>query len=77
MSIKALYSTKYQEWLKSQSKEFQEDILGKTKATLFRNGNLKLNKFVSNNGTELTLKQLAKKYANVFRAAGLNPDEFK
>jgi len=77
MPIKALYSTKYQEWLKSQSKEFQEDILGKTKATLFRNGNLKLNKFVSNNGTELTLKQLAKKYANVFRAAGLNPDEFK
>jgi hypothetical protein len=77
MPIKALYSTKYQEWLKSQSKEFQEDILGKTKATLFRNGNLKLNKFVSNNGTELTLKQLAKKYANVFRAAGLNPDQFK
>ena len=70
-------TTTYQEWLKSQSKEFQEDVLGKTKAALFRNGNLKLDKFVNNNGTELTLKQLAKKYADVFRAAGLDPDQFK
>lgn len=69
-------TTSYQTWLKSQSKEFQEDVLGKTKAKLFRDGKLQLDKFVTRNGTELTLSQLAKKHADAFRAAGLNPEDF-
>jgi SPP1 gp7 family putative phage head morphogenesis protein len=69
--------TSYQVWLGRQSKEFQIDTLGKTKAKLFRDGNLQLDKFVNKNGDELTLKQLAAKHADAFKAAGLNPDEFK
>lgn len=70
-------TTTYQTWLKSQSKQFQEDVLGKTKAKLFRDGKLQLDQFVSRNGTELTLSQLARKHADAFRAAGLDPEAFK
>lgn len=66
----------YQTWLKRQSKEFQDDTLGKTKAKLFREGGLTLDKFVAANGSELTLAQLASKYSGAFRTAGLNPDDF-
>lgn len=69
-------STSYQQWLKRQSKEFQEDTLGVAKAKLFRDGNLTLDKFVAADGTELTLAQLAVKEAQAFRAAGLNPQDF-
>lgn len=61
----------YQEWLRKQSLEFQEDVLGKTKARLFRQGNLALDKFIDQNGKELTLAQLAKKEKAAFIAAGL------
>lgn len=69
--------TSYQDWLSTQSKAFQEDILGKTKAALFRDGNLTLDKFVTGAGDELTLAQLAVKQAEAFRAAGLDPGDFK
>jgi SPP1 gp7 family putative phage head morphogenesis protein len=68
--------TTYNEWLKSQSKTFQDDTLGTTKAKLFRDGGLQLDKFVDRNGNELTLEQLASKEKEAFRAAGLNPDDF-
>ena len=68
--------TTYQEWLTGQSREFQEDTLGKTKAKLFRDGGLKLDKFVNRNGDELSLAQLAKTERQAFIAAGLNPDDF-
>lgn len=68
--------TTYQEWLGGQSKAFQEDTLGITKAKLFRDGELKLNKFVNRNGDELSLAQLAKTEAAAFRAAGLDPADF-
>lgn len=69
-------TTTYQEFLKKQSKEFQEDVLGKTKAKLFRDGNLSLDKFTNRNGDELTLSQLARTDAKAFRDAGLDPTKF-
>lgn len=69
-------ATSYQAWLKAQTRTFQEDTLGITKAKLFRDGGLKLDKFVAANGTELTLGQLAARHASAFRAAGLDPKDF-
>lgn len=68
--------TTYQEWLTRQSNAFQDDTLGKTRAKLFRDGGLKLDRFVNSNGDQLTLKQLAGKHAAEFRAAGLDPSKF-
>lgn len=67
----------YQEWLSRQSAAFQEDVLGKTRAQLFREGRLPLDRFVNRSGDELTLAQLARREADAFRAAGLDPDDFK
>jgi hypothetical protein len=55
---------------------FQEDVLGVTKAKLFRDGKLPLDRFVDRNGNELTLKDLAKKHADAFVAAGLDPTKY-
>jgi len=52
----------YNDWLKKQSKSFQNDVLGKTKAELFRKGGLTMDKFINNRGQELTLDQLKVKY---------------
>jgi hypothetical protein len=70
-------ATSYQEWLKRQSKEFQEDVLGKTKARLFRDGKLPLDKFVNRLGDELTLAELAGMHSAAFKAAGLDPAAFQ
>lgn len=69
--------TTYQQFLSRQPAAIQDDILGKTKGRLFRRGGLKLDKFVDRRGKELTLKQLASKEARAFKAAGLDPDDFK
>lgn len=68
--------TTYQKWLEGQTSTFQDDVLGQTKAKLFRNGGLKLDRFVNRQGDELTLGQLATKERDAFVAAGLNPDEY-
>ena len=68
--------TSYQQWLTRQTKEFQDDTLGVTRAKLFRDGKLTLDKFVTANGHELTLAELAKRHADAFRAAGLEPGDF-
>lgn len=69
-------SMNYQDWLKTQSASFQDDILGKAKGKLFRDGGLDLKKFVNRNGDEITLADLAKKQAEAFRAAGFDPGDF-
>lgn len=66
----------YQEWLTRQSAEFQDDVLGVTRAKLFRRGGLKLDKFVNRAGDELPLSALASKNRSAFRAAGLDPEDF-
>lgn len=68
--------TTYQTWLAGQSTTFQNDILGVTKAKLFRDGDLKLDRFVNRQGDELTLHELAQREADAFRAAGLNPNDY-
>lgn len=69
-------SETYQTWLTKQSTAFQNEVLGATRGKLFREGGLKLDQFVNRNGDELTLKELAGKHADAFRAAGFNPDNF-
>jgi len=67
----------YGEWLARQSAEFQNDTLGISKARLFRKGGLTLDKFVNRRGDELTLAQLAQREAVAFRAAGLDPGDYR
>lgn len=50
-------STNYQTWLKGQSKEFQDEVLGKGKAQLFRDG-MPLEKFVDEKGKPYSLAEL-------------------
>jgi SPP1 gp7 family putative phage head morphogenesis protein len=69
--------TTYQEWLSTQSAAFQDDVLGPTRAALFRRGGLTLDKFVNRRGDELTLSQLATLHEDAFRAAGLDPKGFR
>lgn len=68
--------TTYQEWLRNQSREFQDDVLGVTKARLFRRGNLTLDRFVDERGREYNLRELALRDREAFRAAGLDPTDF-
>jgi SPP1 gp7 family putative phage head morphogenesis protein len=67
----------YNVWLRRQSKTFQEEVLGVTKAKLYRDGKLSLDRFVNRQGDELTLAQLARREAAAFRAAGLDPEDYK
>lgn len=66
----------YNTWLGKQSADYQQEVLGKAKAKLFRDGGLQLDKFVDKNYQPLTLKELAKREAEAFRRAGLDPNSF-
>ena len=48
----------YQEWLKQQQPSVQDDVLGKARAQIFRDGNLKLDKFYDASGKMYTLDDL-------------------
>lgn len=69
-------NTNYGDFLRRQDPAFQDEVLGKTKAKLFREGKLPIDKFVDRGGNELTLKQLAKLQPTAFREAGLDPSKF-
>jgi SPP1 gp7 family putative phage head morphogenesis protein len=69
-------SQNYSQWLKTQPAEVQDDILGKARGALFRNGGLTLDRFVDQNGRLFTLEELAAYNRDAFRAAGLDPDSF-
>lgn len=56
----------YGEWLKRQPDEFIVDTLGPTRAALFKDGNLKLDKFVNRSGDALTLDELMKRSPEAF-----------
>ena len=64
--------TSYNDWLKTQPASFQDEVLGTTKARLFRKGGLTLDKFVDRKGTELTLDQLRATEPEAFILAGLD-----
>ncbi len=53
-------SKNYNDFLKNQPVAFQEDVLGKTRAKLFREG-VDLEKFTDLTGKKLTLKELRKR----------------
>jgi SPP1 gp7 family putative phage head morphogenesis protein len=61
----------YGGWLKRQPASVQNDILGKTKGKLFRRGGVPVDRFVDYQGHEYTLKELRKREASAFTAAGL------
>jgi SPP1 gp7 family putative phage head morphogenesis protein len=50
-------TTNYEKFLREQSKEFQDDFLGRGKAKLFRDG-MPLDKFTDENGRPYSLEQL-------------------
>jgi len=60
-------TTTYEQFLRRQSLKFQEEVLGVTKAQLFRNGGLRLDQFVDRAGNELTLEELAKTAPEAFK----------
>lgn len=61
--------TTYTAFLKRQSAAFQDDVLGKAKGRLFRQGGLDLDAFVDRAGNELTLTQLKAQQPDAWRKA--------
>ena len=65
----------YYDWLKTQSHQFQDDVLGKVRGKLFRDGGLSSEDFaklnVNNNYGPLTLKDMRSKDPIAFERAGL------
>lgn len=51
-------NTSYEEWLRKQPPEFQDEILGKDKADLFRKGNVPFDRFVDERGNPVSLDRL-------------------
>ena len=50
--------TTYGGWLRQQSKEFQDDVLGPKRAALFRSGKVSIDRFTDDLGRTLTLDEL-------------------
>jgi hypothetical protein len=54
-------TTTYGEWFKTQTTEFQDQVLGSTRGEMFRNGGISLDKFTARDGDVLTLDELKRK----------------
>lgn len=66
-------ATTYNDWLKTQSAAFQNEVLGPARAKLFREG-VSLDRFVDFNSYKpLTLQQLREMHGEEFRRIGLTP----
>lgn len=63
--------TTYQQWLARQPASFQIDVLGPARYKLFSKGELTLDKFVNENGRQITLEQLKQLEPRAFERAGL------
>lgn len=61
----------YDRWLRKQPVDFQDEVLGRSKAKLFRSGGLTLDRFVDNSGREYTLSQLKQRESAAWAASGL------
>lgn len=65
----------YYEWLKTMPKDFQNDVLGPTRAALFREGGLTAEQFarlnLDKNFQPLTLEEMRKKNPAAFQKAGV------
>ena len=64
-------STPYETWLRRQSRAFQTEVLGVTRAKLFREGRISIGRFVDAQGATLTLDQLRKLEPIVFEDLGI------
>jgi SPP1 gp7 family putative phage head morphogenesis protein len=64
-------SMTYNEWLKKQHADVQDDALGPTRGKLFRDGGLDVQSFTNRANDELTLDELRAKDADAFKKAGL------
>lgn len=65
----------YSTFLRGQPVAFQNDVLGKTSATLFRKGGLTVDKFTNPAGKPFTIAQLREQHPEAFIKAGLQIDE--
>ena len=63
--------TTYEEWLRRQSVDMQNEVMGIAKATLFRKGNLSMEKFVDATGRAYTLAELKARESEAWKRAGL------
>ena len=61
----------YSAWLRKKPAAFQDDILGKAKGKLFRDGGLDLDRFVDRAGREYTLDELRRREKEAFARAKL------
>lgn len=61
----------YNTWLRKRSRAFQDEVLGKTRADLYREGGLTLDKFIDSSGRAYTLEELRRRVPDAFRRAGL------
>jgi len=59
----------YGQWLKKQPRGFVEDTLGPTRAKLFLDGKLPIDRFTDRRGGELTLDQLKDRDSAAWRKA--------
>jgi len=64
-------TTTYNEWLATQSVEFQNEVLGPTRGRLFREGGITMDRFVNNRGRLYTLEELRRREGRAFDAAGV------
>lgn len=62
----------YGGWLRKQSIEFQNEVLGVDRAKLFRNGKLSIDKFTNDKGRVYTLKELKRLNPIAFERANLD-----
>lgn len=58
----------YDTWLRKQPKAFQEEVLGPTRAKLFRKG-LKMERFVDRKGSTLTIEELKRQERDLWEKA--------
>lgn len=63
--------TTYNSWLGRQSAGFQDEVLGETRAKLFREGGLHVSKFTNDAGITYNLDQLRQLEPLAFERAGL------
>jgi hypothetical protein len=64
-------SKKYGDWLDAQPVSVQNHVLGETRATLFRKGDLPLERMLDSMYEPMTLDELRRKEADAFKKAGL------
>jgi SPP1 gp7 family putative phage head morphogenesis protein len=63
--------TVYEAWLKRQPYSFQIEVLGPSRARLFREGRLSIGRFVDDTGKTLTLDELRRLEPLAFERAGI------